>query len=118
MKIKIFSPIYGVPITFLEKYCPEQFDLVAFRKGEDGKDLVFTRDEERKFNGDEKTWGQDNFLFQSFMRKEKLEEPIELAHKSLTKTAGVFNAGREVEVNGEQIYKRIIIRKNIFAKNT
>ena len=31
--------LMGVPITFLDKYCPEQFELVRFRKGDDGKDL-------------------------------------------------------------------------------
>lgn len=29
----------GVPISFLHKYCPEQFEIVKFRKGNDGKDL-------------------------------------------------------------------------------
>lgn len=29
----------GVPITFLHKYNPEQFDIVKFRKGNDDKDL-------------------------------------------------------------------------------
>lgn len=29
----------GVPITFLDKYCPEQFKIVKFRKGNDDKDL-------------------------------------------------------------------------------
>lgn len=29
----------GVPITFLGKYCPEQFEIIQFRKGDDGKDL-------------------------------------------------------------------------------
>ena len=29
----------GVPITFLGKYCPEQFEILSFRKGIDGKDL-------------------------------------------------------------------------------
>ena len=30
----------GVPITFLGKYCPEQFEIIRFRKGNDGKDLM------------------------------------------------------------------------------
>jgi hypothetical protein len=30
----------GVPITFLDKYNPEQFEIVKFRKGDDDKDLV------------------------------------------------------------------------------
>lgn len=29
----------GVPITFLDKYCPEQFEIIKFRKGNDEKDL-------------------------------------------------------------------------------
>lgn len=34
--------VMGVPITFLDKYNPEQFEIVAFRKGNDGKDLVYS----------------------------------------------------------------------------
>jgi hypothetical protein len=30
----------GVPITFLDKYNPEQFEIVKFRKGDDDRDLV------------------------------------------------------------------------------
>lgn len=30
----------GVPITFLDKYNPEQFKIIKFRKGNDGKDLA------------------------------------------------------------------------------
>lgn len=29
----------GVPITFLDKYCPEQFEIIKFRKGDDDCDL-------------------------------------------------------------------------------
>lgn len=41
------SGVMGVPITFMDKYNPEQFEIVAFRKCEDGRDLVFTRERER-----------------------------------------------------------------------
>lgn len=34
-----YNGIMGVPITFLHKYNPEQFEIVRFRKGDDGKDL-------------------------------------------------------------------------------
>lgn len=30
----------GVPITFLHKYNPSQFEIIKFRKGDDGKDLA------------------------------------------------------------------------------
>lgn len=37
-----YDGVMGVPITFLDKYNPEQFEIVAFRKGNDGKDLVYS----------------------------------------------------------------------------
>ncbi|MDI9357594.1 MAG: adenine-specific methyltransferase EcoRI family protein [Phycisphaerales bacterium] len=34
-----YDGVIGVPITFLHKYNPEQFELIKFRKGNDEKDL-------------------------------------------------------------------------------
>lgn len=34
-----YSGDMGVPITFLDKYNPDQFEIVKFRKGDDDKDL-------------------------------------------------------------------------------
>lgn len=34
-----FDGYMGVPITFLHKFNPDQFEIVKFRKGNDGKDL-------------------------------------------------------------------------------
>ena len=34
-----YMGLMGVPITFLHKFNPNQFDIVKFRKGDDGKDL-------------------------------------------------------------------------------
>ena len=43
-----YDGVIGVPISFLNGfYNPDQFEIVTFRKGEDGKDLVFTRERER-----------------------------------------------------------------------
>lgn len=36
---KDYAGVIGVPITFLHKYNPSQFEIVRFRKGEDDKDL-------------------------------------------------------------------------------
>jgi hypothetical protein len=41
-RIKVKNPVFGVPITFLDQFNPNQFSIVAFRKGIDGKDLVYT----------------------------------------------------------------------------
>lgn len=43
-----FNGAMGVPITFLDKYSPEQFKLIKFRKGNDNKDLRYTIDGETK----------------------------------------------------------------------
>jgi hypothetical protein len=34
-----YEGVMGVPITFLDKYNPDQFEILGFRKGDDGKDL-------------------------------------------------------------------------------
>ena len=34
-----YEGVMGVPITFLDKYNPEQFEIIKFRKGNDDKDL-------------------------------------------------------------------------------
>lgn len=36
---KDYPGLMGVPITFLHKYNPDQFEIIRFRKGDDGKDL-------------------------------------------------------------------------------
>ena len=58
MKIKIKNPVMGVPITIIDKVADDgfihcsrnekeiKFEIVAFRKGNDGKDLVFTKERE------------------------------------------------------------------------
>jgi hypothetical protein len=35
-----YGGVMGVPITFLESYNPEKFEIVKFRKGDDDKDLT------------------------------------------------------------------------------
>ncbi len=35
-----YSGVMGVPITYLDKHNPEQFEIVKFRKGDDDKDLT------------------------------------------------------------------------------
>ena len=35
-----YDGVMGVPITFLDKYNPSQFEIIKFRKGNDDKDLA------------------------------------------------------------------------------
>ena len=34
-----YKGLIGVPITFLHKFNPNQFEIIKFRKGDDNKDL-------------------------------------------------------------------------------
>lgn len=43
-----YEGIMGVPITFLDKYNPDQFEIIKFRKCDDDKDLVYTINGEQK----------------------------------------------------------------------
>ena len=83
MRIRIKNPIWGVPITFLDKYNPEQFEIVAFRKGDDGKDLVFTRER---------------------------ESSTVLSYPCTTSIAGMIK-NAEGKINGKPTYARITIRR-------
>lgn len=70
-----------VPITFLGDYSPDQFEIVAFRKGEDGKDLIFTR-----------------------------ESSIVLSHPCATSIVGMIK-NAEGKINGKSTYAKITIRR-------
>ena len=118
-----YDGVMGVPITFLDKYNPEQFDIVSFRKGEDGKDLVFTREREREFNrtfvslydvdsrSDEQSeryksaW--EEYICKSNNQTEI--EPIDLFFPLCitNRAAGTMNG----IINGKETYRRILIRK-------
>ena len=37
-----YDGVIGVPITFIDKYNPEQFEIIKFRKGDDRKDLTIS----------------------------------------------------------------------------
>ena len=40
-----YEGVMGVPISFLDKYNPDQFEIIKFRHGDDGKDLRYTLDD-------------------------------------------------------------------------
>lgn len=79
------SGVMGVPITFMDKYNPDQFEIVAFRKGDDGKDLVFTRERERE-----------------------RESTTVLSHPCTTSIPGMIK-NAEGKINGRPTYARITI---------
>lgn len=117
-----YDGVMGVPITFIDYYCPEQFEIVAFRKGDDGKDLVFTRERERGSNrtfvslydvdsrDDKKRRRQNQWKTYLCENNNQTEiEPIDYFYSLHQSIAGVMNAAYETFVNGKNVYKRILI---------
>lgn len=116
-----YDGVMGVPITFMDKYNPDQFDIVAFRKGEDGKDLVFTR--EREYNRTfESLYNVDSRDDKERRRKDKwasyLREnnnhpqktPVEIIFPLATNLQnGLIN---DCTVGGKKTYVRMLIKKN------
>lgn len=81
-----YDGVMGVPISFLDKYCPEQFEIVEFRKGEDGKDLVYSTLE-----------GGSSAILQN-------------THPSMP-IGGLMNNPKDTVINGKSRYARILIRQ-------
>ena len=92
---KDWDGVMGVPITFLDKYNPEQFEIVQFRKGEDGRDLAFTVEREREWC---RTSGCS---YAEFEKKFPLTKCI---------AAGMLKSG-EGRINGKAIYARVLIER-------
>ena len=56
MKIRIKNPIWGVPITFLDRYCPTQFEIIdaraiALNDKQKNKNTYLIKDADGAING-------------------------------------------------------------------
>lgn len=115
-----YDSVMGVPITFLDKYNPEQFEIVAFRKGDDGKDLVFTR--EREFNrtfvslydvdswDDKKRRRQNQWKTYLHENNNQTEiEPIDYFYPNATNLMNTLV--NNCTINGKKTYVRVLIRR-------
>ena len=92
---KDYDGVMGVPITFLDKYNPEQFEIVQFRKGEDGSDLAFTVEKEREWC---RTSGCSYEEFEKKFPLRKVQNP------GMLKNA-------EGVINGKATYARVLIER-------
>lgn len=82
-----YDGVMGVPLTFIGSHNPKQFEIVEFRKGNDGKDLVYSN-----LNG-----GEDSAILQNTYPS----MPIR----------GLMNNPKDTKVNGKSKYARILIRR-------
>lgn len=82
-----YDGVMGVPITFLSKYNPDQFEIVEFRKGKDGKYLVYS--------------DLANGAKMSILQNTCPSMPI----------GGLMNNPKDTMVAGKSKYARILIRR-------
>ena len=87
MKIRIKNPIWGVPITFMDKYNPEQFEILGMCENEDLYNL-----KTKNYSSEEKR----NAYFTKFGKKGNYD----------------LNASAVLDLNNqlEKVYQRILIR--------
>ena len=99
--------VMGVPITFLSQYNPDQFEIVAFRKGTDGKDLVYSfpdcshsvnveREREREREKERENGTADGAAVLPYSRQTQADN----SHDDVIRPV----------LNGRKLYRRITIR--------
>lgn len=106
--------VMGVPITFLDKYNPEQFEIVEFRRGADGKDLIYSNlmggakcsliSEYSSVDADRRTDEQ------SERYNRERQEQICANSYSTTAIPGMIK-NKEGMINGKITYARVLIRR-------
>lgn len=81
-----YDGVMGVPISFIDKYNPDQFELVSFRKKADSKELTFTGESKNS---------------------------TICSHPCQTKIDGLMNNPKDTKVNGKSKYARIAIQRRL-----
>lgn len=108
-----YEGVMGVPISFLDKYCPEQFEIVEFRKGNDGKDLIYSTLGGGKCNltSEYSSVDADRWAYEQSQRYgSKWQEQVCKNSYSKTCIPGMIK-NAEGKINGTIKYARILIRK-------
>ncbi len=109
--------VMGVPITFLDKYNPQQFEIVAFREDKDGNKYLYSH----KTNLIELI---DN-AFADTIARERERERVRRCHQTNTQWQehlqkntyqkmaidGLMNNPKDTQVKGKSKYARILIRQ-------
>ena len=119
--------VMGVPITFLSQYNPDQFEIVAFRKGTDGKDLVYSfpdcyhsvnveRERERDGGRCSRTSVSSSDASRQLTRRRdssgsERQEIISTDHNSYATAIPGLIKNAEGKIDGKITYVRLTIRR-------
>ena len=108
-----YDGVMGVPITFLDKYNPEQFEIVEFRKGADGKDLIYSklRGGRLSLTSEYSSVDVDKWINEQSQRYgSEWQEQVCKDSYPATSIPGMIK-NKEGLIKGKITYARIIIRK-------
>lgn len=108
-----YTGAMGVPITFLDKYCPDQFEIVEFRKGNDGKDLIYSNIGGGRFSltSEYSSVDADSWINEQSQRYGcQWPEQVRKNSHSTTSIPGMIK-NKEGMIKGEITYARVLIRK-------
>lgn len=107
--------VMGVPITFLAQYNPEQFEIVAFRKGNDGKDLVYSFPDcscrERQAEGETDGASVLPCAYPTRTGTPQLMENEHTLMESANTQECLYDDVIRPIINGKKLYRRITIRR-------
>lgn len=113
--------VMGVPITFLSQYNPDQFEIVAFRKGDDGKDLVYSFPDCSQFVNVERERERERRAadgapvlpraYQAHTDTPQLTENVHTSVASANMQECLFDDVIRPIINGKKLYRRITIRR-------
>lgn len=109
-----YAGVMGVPISFLDKYNPDQFEIVAFRKGDDGKDLVVSVERERESCRPavlQNTHSKNSGIQQPTERGHTLMDKRNMQEYSYATSIPGLIKNAEGKINGKITYARVTIRR-------
>ena len=111
-----YAGVMGVPISFLDKYNPDQFEIVAFRKGDDGKDLVVSVERERERESCrpavlQNTHSKNSGIQQPTGREHTLMDKRNMQEYSYATSIPGLIKNAEGKINGKITYARVTIRR-------
>ena len=110
-----YDGVMGVPITFLDKYNPEQFEIVEFRKGQDGKDLVYSKlaggGAKCNLTSEYSSVDADRWAYEQSQRYGSQSQEQICAHSYSTTSIPGMIKNKEGVIGGKITYARILVRR-------
>ncbi|WP_018676226.1 adenine-specific methyltransferase EcoRI family protein [Riemerella columbina] len=117
-----YKGIMGVPITFLDKYNPKQFDIVAIREDDEGNQYVYVfrtgiiewlgeeKRREEKRREEKRREEKRRVARRCYQTETQWQEYLQKNTHQALSIPGVMNNAKETLVNGKNVYKRVLIR--------